>query len=65
VVRAHGHHWHKAGGKMTVPTDHDFDLVLNVYYLKGAFLFDRLRVRPVSDRQLDALTTFQEGVRAE
>jgi tetratricopeptide (TPR) repeat protein len=56
--------WHKAGFKLKAPLAQDFDLVLHFYYLKGAYLFDRLSVRPVSDRQLEALTTFQEGLKA-
>jgi tetratricopeptide (TPR) repeat protein len=63
VIRGQGHHWHKIGAKLTVPLAHDFNLALNFYFLKGAFLFDRLSVRPISDRQLDALTTFQEGLK--
>jgi tetratricopeptide (TPR) repeat protein len=53
--------WHKAGFKLKAPLAQDFDLFLHFYYLKGAYLFDRLSIRAVSDRQLEALTTFQEG----
>jgi tetratricopeptide (TPR) repeat protein len=56
--------WHKVGGKMKVPMDQDFDLALNLYYLKGIYLFDRLRVLPITDRQEDALLSFQEGPKA-
>jgi hypothetical protein len=61
IVRGSHHHWHKLGAKLKVPAAQDFDLVLHFYYPKGAYLFDGLSVRPVSDRQLEALTTFQEG----
>jgi tetratricopeptide (TPR) repeat protein len=53
--------WHKAGTKLKVPLAQDFDLTLNFYYPKGIYLFDDLRVLPVSDRQQDALLSFQEG----
>jgi tetratricopeptide (TPR) repeat protein len=64
LARASHHQWHKASVKIKAPPAQDCDLVINFYYLKGAYLFDHLSVRPVSDRQLEALTTFQEGPKA-
>jgi tetratricopeptide (TPR) repeat protein len=61
VVRNSYGRWHKVGAKLKVPMAQDFDLTLHFYYLKGVYLFDGLRVLPVSDREQDALLSFQEG----
>jgi tetratricopeptide (TPR) repeat protein len=55
------HQWHKLGAKLKVPLDQDFTLQLTFLNLTGAVLVDGLRLRPVSDRQEDALLSFHEG----
>jgi tetratricopeptide (TPR) repeat protein len=58
------HRWHKLGTKLIAPLDHDFQAQLVFQYATGAILIDGYSIRTVSDRQADALLTFQEGAKA-
>lgn len=55
------HRWHKAGGKVRVPLDQDFFFRFRFGNMVGAYHFDRVSLRPISDRHMDALTNFLEG----
>jgi tetratricopeptide (TPR) repeat protein len=57
------HRWHKVGVKIKVAPALDFQVQIMPQLMVGAFLIDGIRVRPISDRQADALLTFQEGLK--
>lgn len=61
VPRGPHHQWHRAGVKIKAPFDHEFTFRIAFTNFTGAHLIDRISIRPVSDRQLDALAAFQEG----
>jgi tetratricopeptide (TPR) repeat protein len=55
------HRWHKVGLKIKAPPAQDCELLVRYVQITGAMLIDRLSIRPVTDRQIDALTSFYEG----
>jgi len=61
ILRNSHHQWHKLSFKMKAPLAQDFQLKITFSNITGAMLFDALSIRPVTDRQLDALTNFLEG----
>ena len=60
-VRNSFHQWHKMSFKLKAPLAHDCKLKILFHNHSGAFLYDSLSIRPVSDRQLEGLTNFLEG----
>jgi tetratricopeptide (TPR) repeat protein len=64
LYRNSHHQWHKLSFKLKAPLAQDFTLKLAFLNHTGAILYDALSIRPVSDRQLDALTSFLEGGKA-
>lgn len=58
------HQWHKLSFKMKAPLGQDCQLKFSFYNHTGVILYDGLSLRPVSDQQLDALTSFLEGGKA-
>ena len=61
VYRTSHHQWHKLGCRLKAPLAQDFQLKLMLANYTGAYLFDALSIRPVSDRQIDSLANFLEG----
>ena len=61
LYRTSHHHWHKIACKIKAPLAQDFQLKLTFSNYTGAYLFDALSIRPVTDRQLDSLANFLEG----
>jgi tetratricopeptide (TPR) repeat protein len=65
MVQRNAHHqWHKLTFRLKAPPAQDCLLKISFMNMSGLMLIDRLRVRPLSDRDLDALVNFQEGNRA-
>jgi tetratricopeptide (TPR) repeat protein len=65
MVQRNAHHqWHKLTFKLKAPPAQDSLLQINFVNISGVMLFDRLSVRPITDRDLDALVNFQEGNKA-
>jgi tetratricopeptide (TPR) repeat protein len=58
------HQWHKLSFKLKAPLAQDFQLKLLFLNHTGAMLYDGLSIRPVTDRQIDSLTSFLEGGKA-
>ncbi len=58
------HRWHKVGLKVKGPPAQDCEFLIRFVQIPGAMLIDRLSIRPISDRQVDALTSFFEGPKA-
>jgi tetratricopeptide (TPR) repeat protein len=61
IYRNSHHQWHKLGVKFTAPTDSAVTFKVLFVNITGHYLFDGLSIRPINDRQLNALTRFQEG----
>jgi tetratricopeptide (TPR) repeat protein len=55
------HQWHKLGTKLKAPLAQDFLLKVYFYNMTGIILADALTIRPMTDRQIDALASFYEG----
>ena len=62
--RTSHHQWHKLTCKIKAPLANDCTLKLTFSNTTGAYYFDTLSIRPVSDRQLDSLMNFIEGGKA-
>ncbi len=61
IVYANAHHrWHKLSFKLKAPTT-DCQWRMTWMNMTGFVAFDRLSIRPVSDRDLDSLAAFLEG----
>lgn len=64
IYRNNHHQWHKLSFKLAAPVEQaDLILKLLVTNIAGHYLIDGLSLRPVTDRQLHALTCFQEGAK--
>jgi tetratricopeptide (TPR) repeat protein len=61
LYRTSHHHWHKLSCKIKAPMAQDCLLKLTFANHTGAYLYDALSIRSVSDRQLDSLANFLEG----
>lgn len=55
--------WHKSTVRLKVPLEQDFRLRVRFSNMTGTYLVDRITIRPVSDRQLDALVNFLESAK--
>lgn len=63
IYRGTHHQWHKLTFLLKAPPAQDCTLKLHFLNVTGVQVFDRVSIRPVSDRRLDALTTFLEGAK--
>jgi tetratricopeptide (TPR) repeat protein len=54
------HQWHRMAFQFKA-TKVESDLQMSLLGIRGVLLIDDIRIRPVSDAQLDALTSFAEG----
>ncbi len=61
MPRSSHHQWHKLSMKLRTPLAQDFVIRMRLANIVGAYYFDRLTVRRVSDQQLDALIDFLES----
>ncbi len=64
IYRTSHHQWHKLACKVKAPLAQDSVLKLHFANMTGAYYFDALSIRPVTDRQLDSLQNFIEGGKA-
>jgi hypothetical protein len=64
IYRNNHHQWHKLSFKLVAPVE-QADLILKLMptNMTGHYLIDGLSLRPVTDRQLHALTRFREGAK--
>jgi tetratricopeptide (TPR) repeat protein len=58
------HQWHKVGIRIKAPMAQDCNLKIIIANMTGVMLFDRLSIRPISDRQADSLSVFLQGGKA-
>jgi tetratricopeptide (TPR) repeat protein len=64
VSRPGTHHtWHKMGLKIKAPPAPDCLWRLLIQNVTGFVLIDRISIQPVTDRELDTLMMFQEGLK--
>lgn len=63
IYRNSHHQWHKLSVKFVAPNEPDLVLKMLFTNITGHYLVDGLSLRPISDRQLNALTRFQEGAK--
>jgi tetratricopeptide (TPR) repeat protein len=64
VPRTSHHQWHKMSMKVKAPLAQDFTMRIRCNQMVGAFLLDRITVRHVGDRRLDAQVQFLESSKA-
>ena len=57
------HHWHKVGLKIKAPPAADCQMRVLLQNAMGYVLVDRISIQPVSDRQVDSLMMFLEGLK--
>jgi tetratricopeptide (TPR) repeat protein len=61
LYRTSHHQWHKVPCKIKAPLAQDCLWKLTFSNYTGAYYFDALSIRPVTDRQLDSLANFLDG----